>query len=94
MLATAIQEDVWDDADSARTDVAGLSEADARAIAATLDVLGDASVAHPAAAIAALLRHFVRSPDDIEARLAYAADELARIAKDGVRATLVDLGVR
>lgn len=90
MHAVAIQDD-WDDA-PATVPYEGLSTADRRALIATLAVLEDQAVAHPAAALAAILRHF-SGADEPAVALSLAADELKRIAKDGVRAAVVDLGV-
>lgn len=90
-FAARISEDFLEE-EPATTPYGGLSDADARCISATLAVLEDPAVAHPAAALAAILRHF-SGADEPAVALSLAADELKRIAKDGVRAAVVDLGV-
>jgi predicted PhzF superfamily epimerase YddE/YHI9 len=91
MLAVAIQEDDWDEGQ--RTAPATLADADERAIVATLAVLEDPALAHPAAALAALLRHFATA-DEPALRLQLASERCREVARDGVRAAFVDLGVR
>ena len=90
MHAVAIQDDEWDS--PATVPYAGLSGADERALKATLEVLADPAVAHPAAAVSALLRHLA-GREEPAVVLTLAANWLRQLARDGVRAAVVDLGV-
>jgi hypothetical protein len=90
MQDVAIEDDDWDEGQ--RTSPATLADADERALIATLSVLEDPSLAHPAAALAAILRHFATC-DEPALRLQLASERCREIAKDGVRAAAVDLGL-
>jgi hypothetical protein len=91
-MAVAIQDDFLEEQPVTQPISLELTAEDVRAFKSTLQVLDVPSVAHPAAAVAALLR-YLASRENTALTIDLAIDWLRQAAKDGVRAARVNLGM-
>lgn len=93
MLAIAISNDFLADDPATQPVTVELSAADRDVLRRVVDLLGDPSVAHPAATLAALVR-WLASAEDVALCMELAARHLALMSRGGGLARVVDLGVR